>query len=326
MNGSGYANLMTYTVAILGAGAWGCALARLAQQQGHEVRLWSRSSPESLADVVADADVVLSAISMKGVAETSARLQPISLPAHTILVTATKGLDAATACTPSQIWQAAFPDRSIVVLSGPNLSQEIELGLPAATIAASRNLEAATTIQTIFSSDIFRVYTNTDPLGTELGGTLKNVMAIAAGACDGLHLGTNAKSALLSRSLIEIVRVGTALGACVETFWGLSGLGDLLATCNSALSRNYRLGYSLAQGLSLDEAIAAINSTVEGVNTTNVLVRLAQQLGIDVPIADRVYCLLNGEVTAEEAVAQLMERSPKPEVVAPDSSQVFKER
>ncbi len=317
---------MTYTVAILGAGAWGGALARLAQQQGHEVKLWSRSSSQSLADAVAGADVVLSAISMKGVAQTIARLQEIALPPHTILVTATKGLDAATACTPSQIWQAAFPDRSIVVLSGPNLSQEIELGLPAATIAASHNLEAATTIQTIFSSDIFRVYTNTDPLGTELGGTLKNVMAIAAGACDGLHLGTNAKAALLSRSLIEIVRVGTALGACVETFWGLSGLGDLLATCNSSLSRNYRLGYSLAQGLSLDQAIAEINSTVEGVNTTQVLVRLAQQHGIDTPIADRVYRLLNGEVTAEDAVAQLMERSPKPEAIAPESSKVFRDR
>lgn len=309
---------MTETVTILGAGAWGSTLAKLALQQGHLVRLWSRRSVLSLEDAAAHADVLLCAISMKGVAETVAKLQHCCLGDRIILVTATKGLDPKTARTPSQIWQAAFPDRPVVVLSGPNLSEEIEHGLPAAAIAASCDLAAAERIQTLFSSDSFRVYTNTDPLGTELGGTLKNVMAIAAGACDGLQLGINAKAALLTRGLLEIVRVGTALGASSETFWGLSGLGDLLATCNSPLSRNYRVGYGLAQGKSLSQVLAEVKSTAEGVNTANVLIQLARQHGIEVPISNQVYRLLNGHICAEAAVAELMERTPKPETIAPE--------
>jgi glycerol-3-phosphate dehydrogenase (NAD(P)+) len=309
---------MTETVTILGAGAWGSTLAKLALQQGHLVRLWSRRSVLSLEEAAAHADILLSAISMKGVAETVAKLQHCALSDRMILVTATKGLDPKTARTPSQIWQEAFPKRPVVVLSGPNLSQEIADGLPAAVIAASHDLAAAERIQTLFSSDLFRVYTNTDPLGTELGGTLKNVMAIAAGACDGLQLGINAKSALLTRGLLEIVRVGTALGASAETFWGLSGLGDLLATCNSPLSRNYRVGYGLAQGKSLPSVLAEVKSTAEGVNTTNVLIQLARRHGIEVPISNQVYRLLNGQISAEAAVAELMERTPKPEMIAPE--------
>ncbi|HIK32392.1 MAG TPA: NAD(P)H-dependent glycerol-3-phosphate dehydrogenase [Oscillatoriales cyanobacterium M59_W2019_021] len=309
---------MTETVTILGAGAWGSALAQLALQQGHLVRLWSRRSALTLEDAAAHADVLLSAISMKGVTETVPKLRNCTLPDRTIIVTATKGLDPKTARTPSQIWQEAFPERPVVVLSGPNLSEEIEDGLPAAAIAASNDLDAAERIQTLFSSDIFRVYTNTDPLGTELGGTLKNVMAIAAGACDGMQLGTNAKSALLTRGLLEIVRVGTALGAAPETFWGLSGLGDLLATCNSALSRNYRVGYGLAQGKPLQSVLAEVKRTAEGVNTTRVLIELARQHGIEVPISYQVYRLLEGRISAEEAVSALMERTPKPETIAPE--------
>lgn len=309
---------MTETVTILGAGAWGSALAKLALQQGHLVRLWSRRSVLTLDDAVAHADVLLSAISMKGVTETVAKLQNCVLPDRTIIVTATKGLDPKTARTPSQIWQSAFPHHAVVVLSGPNLSEEIEDGLPAAAIAASHDAAAAERIQALFSSDIFRVYTNPDPLGTELGGTLKNVMAIAAGACDGLQLGINAKSALLTRGLLEIVRVGTALGAAPETFWGLSGLGDLLATCNSPLSRNYRVGYGLAQGKPLQSVLAEVKQTAEGVNTTRVLIELARQHGIEVPISYQVDRLLEGRISAEEAVSALMERTPKPETIAPD--------
>jgi len=309
---------MTKNVTILGTGAWGSALGHLAQYGDNRVTLWSRRGELSLNAAIAETDVLVSAISMKGVAETAEKVKAIGLPTQTIIVTATKGLDAKTTRTPSQIWEEAFPERPVVVLSGPNLSKEIEAGLPAATIAASRDLGAAETVQQVFSSDIFRVYTNIDPIGTELGGTLKNVMAIAAGVCDGLHLGINAKSALLSRALIEIVRVGTALGAEVETFWGLSGLGDLLATCNSNLSRNYRVGYGLAQGKSLDDVLEEIHSTAEGVNTTHVLIDLARQRQIEVPIAYQVYRLLDGQITAEAAVAALMERELKPEVVTPE--------
>lgn len=299
---------------ILGGGAWGSALANLATKNAHQVNLWSRRSSFELESAIAGTDVVVSAVSMKGVAATVDRLLSTNLGPNTIIVTVTKGLDPATTRTPSQIWQTAFPRHPIVVLSGPNLSEEIRQELPAATVAASSDLAAAKQVQHIYSSEIFRVYINQDPLGTELGGTLKNVFAIAAGVCDGLQLGTNAKSALLTRALPEMIRVGVRLGAQAETFYGLSGLGDLLATCNSSLSRNYRVGFGLAQGKSLEQILQELQSTAEGVNTTNVLIDLANQRAIEVPVSRQVYRLLNGEITPEQAVLALMERDLKPEI------------
>lgn len=300
-------------VAILGGGQWGSALATLAEQRGHQVQLWSRRGEASLAAVLAPAEIIVSAISMQGVSETIARLESLPLPDSAILVSATKGLDATTQLTASQLWQAALPDHPIAVLSGPNLSAEIQQGLPAATVVASQDQAAAQRVQAVFSSERFRVYTNADPLGTELGGTLKNVIAIAAGVCDGLNLGTNARSALITRALAEIIRVGTQLGARQETFFGLSGLGDLLATCTSPLSRNYQVGYGLAQGKSLEQILAELQSTAEGVNTTNVLIELANRKGIAVPISRQVCLLLNGTITPQQTVKALMERNLKDE-------------
>ncbi len=301
-------------ITIIGAGLWGSALATLAKyNQQNNVRVWSRRSTESLESVVVDADVIVSAVSMKGVRPTIEKIQTFDFPSDIIIVTATKGLDPKTTHTPSQIWQASFPDHPVVVLSGPNLSKEIDQGLPAATVLASENEPAAEKVQEIFSSDVFRVYINTDPIGTELGGTLKNVMAIASGVCDGLQLGTNAKSALLTRALPEMIRVGAFFGASPETFFGLSGLGDLMATCDSPLSRNYRVGYGLAQGKTLEQVLIDLQSTAEGVNTTHVLVDLANQQEIAIPIARQVYRLLKGKTTPEEAVQALMERDLKPE-------------
>ena len=299
-------------LAILGAGAWGSALASLARNRGHQVRLWSRRSDASLESVIAEAEIVVSAISMQGVPETVARMQQLALPDSLILVSSTKGLDPKTQTTASQIWGAAFPERPIVVLSGPNLADEIMRGLPAATVVSSQDVQAAERIQSVFSSERFRVYTNSDPLGTELGGTLKNVIAIAAGVCDGLNLGTNARSALITRALAEIIRVGVELGARPETFFGLSGLGDLLATCTSPLSRNYRVGYGLAQGKPLTQILGELQ-TAEGVSTTNVLIELAQRKGIAVPVSHQVYLLLNGKITPTATVEALMERNLKPE-------------
>jgi glycerol-3-phosphate dehydrogenase (NAD(P)+) len=300
-------------IAIIGAGVWGTALAYLASQNGHDVHFWSRRSHEQLEDVLKGASIVLSAVSMAGVGPVMLQLQSLPLSSGKILITATKGLDITTTRTPSQIWQAAFPTNPVVVLSGPNLSKEIKQGLPAATVVASTDATAAKIVQTAFSSPNFRVYTNPDPLGVELGGTLKNVMAIAAGTCDGLHLGTNAKAALLTRGLAEIIRVGTDWGAKAETFYGLSGLGDLLATCNSSLSRNYQVGYQLAQGKILSEILAQLEGTAEGVNTASVLVERANRQGLSVPITYQVYRLLNGQSTPQEAVEALMLRDTKPE-------------
>lgn len=301
------------TLAILGAGAWGTTLGQLARQNGHDVRFWSRRSPASLEQVVAGSDMILSAVSMKGVRTIVEQVQGCRLGANTILITATKGLDPETTCTPAQLWQKALGDRPVVVLAGPNLSKEIQKGLPAATVVASHNIEAAKQLQMVFSSPSFRVYTNSDPLGVELGGTLKNVMAIAAGVCDGLELGTNAKAALLTRGLAEMIRVGTHWGAQTETFYGLSGLGDLLATCNSPLSRNYQVGYQLGRGKSLAEILTSLEGTAEGVNTTQVLIQRAKAQNISVPISYQVYKLLQGEITPKAAVEALMLRDVKPE-------------
>ena len=300
-------------LAVLGAGAWGSTLAALASRQGHQVYLWSRKSTHSLVKTVQGADIILSAVSMAGVRSVAEQLQALAIAPETLLITTTKGLEPGTTCTPSQIWQTAFPHNAVVVLSGPNLAKEIQQGLPAATAVASTQETATQTVQAVFSSNVFRVYTNPDPLGVELGGTLKNVIAIAVGTCDGLQLGTNAKAALVTRGLAEIIRIGTHWGAKTETFYGLAGLGDLLATCNSVLSRNYQVGYGLAQGKTLAEVLATLEGTAEGVNTTQVLVDVARQSQISMPISYQVYCLLQGEVTPQQAAAALMLRDTKPE-------------
>jgi glycerol-3-phosphate dehydrogenase (NAD(P)+) len=300
-------------VTILGTGVWGSALGNIARRNQHQIRMWSRRSFQTLTSVIEDAVVVVSAVSMKGVAPTVEKLRSLHVASELILVTATKGLDPKTTQTPSQIWQQAFPHNPVVVLSGPNLSQEIEQQLPAATVVASKNPTAAKTVQEIFANDSFRVYLNEDPIGTELGGTLKNVMAIASGVCDGMKLGTNAKAALLTRALPEMIRVGTHLGASAETFFGLSGLGDLIATCDSPLSRNYQVGYGLARGKNLEQILAELTGTAEGINTTEVLIKIANQQKIAVPIAYQVYLLLKGKITPQKAVQALMVRDLKAE-------------
>jgi glycerol-3-phosphate dehydrogenase (NAD(P)+) len=295
---------------IIGTGAWGSALAGLVRTP--QVTTWSRRSGEDLVSIAQYSDLLVSAVSMAGVKDVVHQLQGHLRPQQ-IIVTTTKGLDLETHSSPAQIWAAAFPQNPIVVLSGPNLSVEIQQGLPAAAVVAGKHLESTEIVQSMFSSSQFRVYTNEDPLGVEIGGTVKNVMAIAAGTCDGLGLGSNAKAGLLTRGLAEIIRIGTHWGAKPETFYGLSGLGDLLATCGSSLSRNYRVGYGLAQGQSLDQLLAEIGGTAEGVNTTQVLVEVAQEYQIDLPITAMVDRVLQGGITPVEALTTLMQRDRKSE-------------
>ena len=303
---------MSDRITIIGAGAWGNALANLTQINGYEPTIWSRNCGELLRDTIVDKVAIVSAVSMSGVRAVIEQLAGSIEPSQ-IIVTATKGLDAQTNSTPAQLWRIAFPDNPIVVLSGPNLSLEIQQGLPAATVVASQDSLAATKIQEIFSSPKFRVYTNDDPIGVEIAGTVKNVIAIAAGTCDGLKLGNNAKSALLTRGLAEIIRIGQYWGGKTETFYGLSGLGDLLTTCNSPLSRNYQVGYGLAQGKTLDQVLADLQGTAEGVNTTRVLVEIANHNQIYMPITVLVDRMLQGQITAQEAIIALMSRDRKSE-------------
>jgi glycerol-3-phosphate dehydrogenase (NAD(P)+) len=304
-------------ITVIGAGAWGGTLAAIAAENNHPTTLWSRRLGTPLAAAVADAEVLLCAISMQAIRDVIAQIPHLS--PNTLIVSATKGLDAETATEyslpllPSQLWELAFPRNPIVVLSGPNLATEIQRGLPAATVAASHDVAAATVIQAIFASPRFRVYTNVDRLGVELCGALKNVIAIAVGTCDGLHLGTNAKSALITRGLAEMIRLGEHWEIEPGTFYGLAGMGDLLATCSSALSRNYQVGFALAQGKAIDAILTDLQGTAEGVNTTNVLLQLAAQQNIELPIATQVGALIQAKTTPQVAMQALMDRDQKAE-------------
>ncbi len=311
INSSMALGMSSKKVTILGAGAWGTALAKLAGLAGNEVTLWSRG--QNLAEAIADCDLLVSAIPMGGITQLVEQIKAIDLKPQQIILSTSKGLALESGLTARQIWQKHFPHQAIAVMSGPNLSPEIMAGLPCATVVASDQPEVAQMIQGVFASPCFRVYTNSDPIGVELGGTLKNVIAIAVGACDGLQLGANAKAALITRSLAEIIRIARRWGAKDETFWGLSGLGDLLATCNSMLSRNYRLGYALAQGKTLTEAIASIAGTIEGINTARALIKIADQENIYLPVCRYVHQLIQGEITPQQALAGLMARDLKAE-------------
>ncbi len=346
-------------VTVIGTGAWGGTLADLLQENQQEVVRWSRRSSQSLAAAIAQADVLVSAISMKGVADVAQQVGVLGLDPRVTIVSATKGLApsyntqlsgpqlsgpqlsgpqssdvqssdvqssalqsiAAIPDRPSGIWSRALPHNPVVILSGPNLSKEIQQRLPAAAVAASATEAAAIAVQTLFNSQRFRVYTNADPIGVELAGALKNVMAIATGACDGLALGTNARSALVTRGLAEMVRIAVGWGAQAETLYGLAGVGDLMATCSSPLSRNYQVGYRLAQGETIDQILAQLEGTAEGINTTQVLMQLASSLpadrSIELPITEQVDRLIQGHATPAEALNALMSRVSKSELVFP---------
>lgn len=301
-------------LAVLGQGAWGSTLASLAQHQGHRVIGWSRSQPTTLKGAIANASMVISALPMQAVRAVAEQVATLDLSSELILVSATKGLEPGTVQTAAQIWEQLLPPVSVVVLSGPNLSKEIDQGLPAATVVAGE-LEVATRVQEILGSSTFRIYTNGDRVGVELGGVLKNVIAIACGVNDGLELGINARAALITRGLVEVIRMGTHWGGEAATFYGLSGLGDLLATCTSPLSRNYQVGCRLAQGQSLAQALEKIRGTAEGVNTTAVLAAYAQQQQLEAPITQQVWALLQGQATPTQAIAALLERPPKSELL-----------
>ena len=307
-------------VTVLGGGAWGSTLAQLVQENNHDVTQWSRRSSLSLKDALTDSELWVCAVSMKGVRDVVEQIQLLNLPQSTIIVSATKGLEASAQSSlehlpkrPSEIWQDAFPTAAITVLSGPNLSKEIQQRRPAATVVASHNHKAAHQVQALFNSQRFRDYTNGDPTGVELAGALKNVIAIATGACDGLELGTNAQSALITRGLAEMIRIAGYWGAKADTLYGLAGMGDLMATCSSPLSRNYQVGYRLAQGETIDQVLATLEGTAEGINTCLVLIELATHAAIDLPITQQVSRLLQGQVTPMDALNILMARVSKPE-------------
>ena len=225
-----------------------------------------------------------------------------------VLVSAVKGLELGSLLRMSEVLQEVLPDQLAAALTGPNLSEEILSGMPAASVVASSDLELARALQETLSASKFRVYANDDLVGCELGGTLKNIIAIAAGSCDGLGLGLNAKAALLTRGLAEMTRLAVRLGAKPTTLAGLAGMGDLFATCGSPLSRNYRVGFELVRGKSLDEILTGLGAVAEGVTTTAAVCELSKRLGLELPIAEQVQSTLKGNSTPAGAIMALLSR------------------
>jgi len=216
----------------------------------------------------------------------------------------------------SQVLQATLTPRQgieIAVLSGPTFAREVSQGTPSVAVAAATSQAVAETVQQLLSTATFRVYTNTDVLGVELGGALKNVMAIAAGVCDGLNLGYNTRAALITRGLAEMTHLGVAMGARAQTFAGLSGMGDLVLTCTGSLSRNYVVGVQLGQGKKLSDILSQMHMVAEGVTTASAAVALGERYQVEMPIAEKVYALLQGHITPREAVTELMQRTLKHE-------------
>ena len=306
---------MSLRIAVLGLGAWGETLAALLQQQGHQLQCWSRRQGGDPEAALVGAEVALVAVSMAGVRQLAPRLARV-WPAQLPLVSCSKGIDLEELCTPSQLWRRQRPELPVLVLSGPNLAGELAAGLPAASVLASEDQPLARRLQHALSNERLRLYTNDDPVGTEVAGALKNVMAIAAGICDGLQLGANAKASLLCRALVEMGTVIEGLGGSATSLYGLAGLGDLLATASSNLSRNYRFGVAMAEGLSQQEALTRVGATVEGASTAEAVLRLAERHHWHLPISHEVGLLMRGDVSPTQTVRHLMERALREERLA----------
>jgi glycerol-3-phosphate dehydrogenase (NAD(P)+) len=304
---------MSLRIAVLGRGAWGQTLTDLWTKQGHQLQTWSRRDGTGPASALVGADVVVVAVSLAAI-DSLAQSIGTEWPGGVPLVSCSKGIDLDQLATPSQLWQRRLGPIPLLVLSGPNLAKELQQGLPAASVLASLDGELAGRLQTELSGESLRLYTNKDPIGTEISGALKNVMALAAGIADGLNLGANAKASLLCRGLAEIGVVLKGFGGQAETLYGLAGLGDLLATSYSPLSRNYRCGLLLAEGRSEKDAIAALAVTVEGPRTARAALRLAQEKSWHLPICEQVVSVLDGRTLPGQAVRVLMERDLKPEL------------
>ncbi len=329
-------------IAVIGAGSWGTTAAALAARSTSTV-IWARrleladsinsrhenpdylpgfrlpselQATDNLAECVEGADAVVMAVPSHGFREVLGNLTD-SIADHTPVISLTKGIEQRSLATMTQIVAEECPGvrpSLIGVLTGPNLASEIVDGQPTAAVVALRDKEAAREIQDVFMGPSFRVYTNDDVVGCELGGALKNVMAIAAGMSDGLGFGDNTRAALVTRALAELTRLGVAMGGRPSTFAGLAGMGDLIATTSSAKSRNHRVGFGLAQGKTLDVVIHEMNMVAEGVKTTQAVLDLAASHEIEMPIARHVGMVLYDGLHPRDAVLQLMTRDARAEI------------
>ena len=330
---------MEIAVSIIGAGSWGTTVAALASRNTPTL-LWSRRSAlaeqidrdhengdylpgfrlpdqlratDDLERAVRCADLLVMGVPSHGFRSSLEAVKPFLRP-WVPVISLSKGLEVGTRLRMSQLVEEVLPGHPVGVLTGPNLAKEILAGHAAASVTAMDDENVARAIQLLFQADLFRVYTNEDVVGSELGGVLKNVIAIAAGMADGLGAGDNTRAAVITRGLAEMSRLGVALGGQAVTFAGLAGMGDLVATCISPQSRNRHVGECLGRGQTIDEIIAAMNMVAEGVKTSNVVMEIAAELGIDMPIAAEVQAVCHHGRPAAEAYAGLLRRGSRREV------------
>lgn len=331
-------------IAIIGAGSWGTTLALLLFSNGHQVSIWSYREedyqnilhkrenvvflpgikiPEQievtreLNETIRNSDLLVTAVPSQHLRSVISNI-PYRDIAEKIIVNVAKGIEIETLKTMSEVIAELFPERSrekTVVISGPSFAEEVSKKIPTAVVAASIDISVAQLVQKNFMNQYFRVYTSSDVKGVELGGALKNVIAIGAGICDGAGYGDNTKAAIMTRGIVEISRLGTALGSNPKTFSGLSGIGDLIATCMSRHSRNRYVGEQIGKGRKLKEIMNEMVMVAEGVPTTEAAVKLAQQAGVEVPIIQQVYDVLFKNKEPHEATLELMQRDPKNELI-----------
>lgn len=319
-------------VAILGGGSFGTVIANIVALNGHEVLLWMRdneqvemlnstrensiylpgysvnenvSATDDLALAVGRSDLVFVAVPSGSFREVVRQMKPHERE-DAILVSLTKGIEAKTFKLMSQILRDECPGKRIAVLSGPNLAKEIAAQSPTGTVIASEDVEVRREVQQVLRSQSFRVYANDDMLGVELGGSLKNIYAIIAGLADSMGMGHNTNSMLVTRSLTEMARFGVRLGADPMTFLGLSGVGDLIVTCSSPLSRNFRVGKALGEGKSVEVIINELGQVAEGVNTLKQVKEKADELGVDMPLASGLYEIIYNNASIDHIISQLM--------------------
>lgn len=325
--------------AVIGAGAWGTALADVLARNGHDVVLWAyepdvvtsvntrHENQRFLAGAALDPalratssfDEALSGTRLVCVATPSQHLRAIvrqavgSLPAAATVAVASKGIERDTLALMSDVVSAEAPGRPVVALSGPSFAAEVVARQPTAIVAASEDLAAAELVQEAFSNRTLRIYTHDDIVGVELGGSLKNVMAVATGICEGAGFGFNSRAALITRGLAEMTRLGTAIGAKPATFAGLAGIGDLVLTCTGSLSRNRAVGLAVGAGATLDEALAGKETVAEGVATTKSALALAEREEVEMPIVSMVHRVLFDDFPAHQGVIELMARELRAE-------------
>ena len=322
---------------VIGSGSWGTALARVLSKNGHEVTLWSRREEESrmlreerenksklpgvklpddilcttdLEQTVEGKDILVLATASPSIRSMAKKMVPY-VAAGQLIVDVSKGIEESTLMILTDVIAQEIPQCRAAVLSGPSHAEEVGRDIPTTVVAGAKDRETAEYIQNLFMNKVFRVYTSPDMLGIELGGALKNVIALAAGAADGLGCGDNTKAALITRGIAEMSRLGVAMGGHIETFNGLTGIGDLIVTCASMHSRNRRAGILIGQGKTMQEAMDEVKMVVEGVNSAKAAKTLAEKYGIDMPIVQEVNKVLFEDKPAREALADLMLRDKK---------------